>query len=120
MLRSLGCAALAASLLFCANPARADKPVLIATAEGSSLHITIRGVTDYCSTDAHTKVIRTARAIRILRERPSRVSSCFATRDVSFVLSDVTPGTYTISYERVPLVAPARALTVATATAVVP
>lgn len=118
MSRALASAVVAASLL-CATSARADRPVLVATAEGSDLHVTVKGVTDYCSTDARFDVIRKGSAIRIIRERPSRVSSCFATRDVSFVVKGVTAGTYTVTYERVPLVAPARTLTVATATAVV-
>ncbi|MBX3188508.1 MAG: hypothetical protein KF819_15945 [Labilithrix sp.] len=119
MFRPLASAALAAALLFFAGPAQADKPILEAAPHEKGLLVTVRGVTDYCTTNARTEVIRTGSAIRILRERPSHVSRCLRTGDVSFVVTDVAPGTYTITYERVPLVAPARPLTVATATAVV-
>lgn len=120
MFRSLAWGACLLSVATIASPAAADpRPVLVATSEGSELHVVVTGVTDYCATDADTMVLRSDGAIRIVRERPSRVSRCFATRDVTFVVKDVSPGTYRVTYERVPAVAPARALTVASGTAVV-
>ncbi len=100
--------------------AETPRPVIETTLEGTDLHVVVKSVTDYCRADADTTVFRSDGAIRIVRERPSHVSRCFATRDITFVVHDVAPGTYRVTYERVPLVAPARALTVASGTAVVP
>lgn len=121
MSRSLACAVVSALTLFTvALPASADpRPILETAVEGTDLRVTIKGVTDYCSTDADTMVLRGDGTIRIVRERPGHVSRCFATRDVSFLVKDVAPGTYRVTYERIPAVAPARALTVASGTAVV-
>jgi hypothetical protein len=105
--------------LFVSSPARADKAAITAARKGHDLEVVVHGVTDYCSTDAATQVLRTADTIRIVRERPHRVSRCFSSRDLTFTIAGVDPGTYTISYEQVPLVAPARALRVAWTTAFV-
>lgn len=40
-------------------------------------------------------------------------------RDVTFVVKDMPAGTYRVTYEQIPLVAPARALTLASTTATV-
>lgn len=124
MSRPLACVlvsvASALALTTLALPATADpRPILETTVQGQDVHVVVKGVTDYCSTDADIRVMKSDGAIRIVRERPSHVSRCFATRDVSFVVKDVAPGTYRVTYERVPAVAPARALTVASGTAVV-
>ena len=87
--------------------------------EGHDLTVVVHGVTDYCSTNAGTEVIRRGDSIRIIRDRPSRVSRCMGSRDVTFVIHDVPAGTYRVTYEQIPLVAPARALTLASTTAVV-
>jgi hypothetical protein len=100
-------------------PAHADRSVITATAEGHDLRVVVHGVTDYCSTNARTEVIRRGDTIRIIRERPSRVSRCMDRRDVTVVVNNVPAGTYRVSYEQIPLVAPARALTLGTTTAVV-
>lgn len=73
---------------------------------------------DYCKTDASTDVLRTSDTIRIVREQPSRVSRCFSQQDMSFVVKDVQPRRYTISYEMVPLVVPARPLRIAHVTTI--
>lgn len=122
MSRSLACALLSGlSLLTVALPSVAEpvRPILETTVEGSDLRVVVKGVTDYCSTDADTTVLRGDGTIRIVRDRPAHVSRCFATRDVAFIVKDVAPGTYRVTYERIPAVAPARALTVASGTAVV-
>jgi hypothetical protein len=108
--------------LFSTTPAQAEKPkpVITVTQEGKDLHITIQGVTDYCKSDASTDVLRTSDSIRIVRERPSHVSRCVGKQDMSFVVKDVEPGRYTISYEMVPLVAPARPLRIAHVTTTIP
>ena len=92
--------------------------MITAHAEGQDLRITVRGVTDYCSTNAKTDIIRRGNTIRIVRDRPTAVSRCVATQDKTFLIHDVAPGTYTVSYEQIPLVAPARALRLASTTAV--
>lgn len=114
----LGLAAFAVSVCF-AMPASADKAVMSVTPKGHDLEIVVRGATDYCSTNAGIEVIRKADTIRIIRSRPSRVSRCLTHRDITFVVHDVPAGTYAVSYEQIPLVAPARALKLASATAVV-
>lgn len=97
-----------------------DRPTITTALQGKDLIVTVHNVTDYCRTDADTEILRTSDSIRILRARPSKVaSSCFDTQDLSFVVKDVSPGRYVISYERMPLVAPARPRQVATATTVI-
>lgn len=109
---------LAATVLF-APSASADKPIITAVPEGQDLKVTVQGVTDYCVTHADTEIVRGDGAIRIVRGRPSRVSRCFATREMTFVIPNVPAGTYTISYEQIPLVAPARAVRIAQTTAII-
>jgi hypothetical protein len=103
-------------------PARAEKlerPSITTTMQGKDLHIVVHNVTDYCGADGQTEILRTADAIRILRDRPSRGSGCFETRDLEFTVTDLKPGSYMITYERMPLLAPARPRRVASAMAVV-
>jgi len=119
MIRLFASAAALAIGVCVSAPAHADRSVITATAEGHDLRVVVHGVTDYCSTDAHTEVIRRGETIRIIRERPSKVSRCMDRRDVTVVVRDLPAGTYRISYEQIPLVAPARALTLASMTAVV-
>jgi hypothetical protein len=118
MQRLLAFAALALGVCIAA-PAQAEKAAMTVTTEGHDLRVVVRGATDYCSTNAKTDVIRRGNSIRIVRDRPSRVSRCFTTKDVSFVVHDVPAGVYTVTYEQIPLVAPARALTLASTTTVV-
>ncbi len=118
MSRLLGLAALAVSVCF-AVPAQADRAVMSVTPEGHDLKVVVHGATDYCSTNAEIEVIRKGETIRLVRSRPSRVSRCMTSRDITLVVHDVPAGTYTVSYEQIPLVAPARALKLASATAVV-
>jgi hypothetical protein len=89
------------------------------TAEGRDLTVVVHGVTDYCSTNAKTDIVRRGETIRIVRDRPTVVSRCMTRRDVTVVIHDVAAGTYKISYEQIPLIAPARAMTVATTTTTV-
>src|SRR4051794_14344780 len=97
--------------------ARADRSMITTTmGEGHELTVVVHGVTDYCSTNAHTDVVRRGDTIRIVRDRPTVVSRCLTQRDLTFVIRDVPAGTYTISYEQIPLVAPARFLTLASTT----
>jgi hypothetical protein len=118
MLRRLAFAAILVPLV--AAPAAAGEPTTItAVARGDGLHVTVHGVTDYCVTHAETSVLRAEGVIRIVRERPWRVSRCFATRDVELDVAGVGPGTWLVTYEQVPLVAPARPIRVAHATTVV-
>jgi hypothetical protein len=118
MRRLLACSFLFAAIS-AAGAAHAARPLLTTTTEGKDLRIVVHGVTDYCSTDADTRIMRTSETIRIIRERPSRVSRCLAKTDMEFVVKDVEPGMYRVTYEQIPLVAPARALTIASTTAVV-
>lgn len=125
MLRILGRAAAIAVaviplLVSGAADAHERPTTLVAAAEGTHLSITIEAATDYCASDAVERVVRAPGSIRIIRDRPSRVSRCIATRDHTVMVGDVEPGTYVVTYERVPLVAPARALVVARTTVVVP
>lgn len=114
-------ALVASATLAVAPAATAQKKAAITTAvHGTDLEITIHGVTDYCSTHADTQVIRNSESIRIIRERPTRPSRCFSSDDVKFVVHDVAPGTYNVSYEQVPLVAPARPLRIAWTTTTIP
>ena len=114
-------ALVACTALSIAPAATAQKKALItATVSGTDLEITLKGVTDYCSTHADTQVIRNSESIRIIRERPTRPSRCFSSDDVKFVIHDVAPGTYNVSYEQIPLVAPARPLRIAWTTATMP
>ncbi|MDB4933579.1 MAG: hypothetical protein JWP87_551 [Labilithrix sp.] len=118
MHRLFACAALALGLSASA-PALADRSVITVTPEGHDLKVVVHGVTDYCTTNAHTEVVRRGDTIRIVRDRPTRVSRCMDRRDVTIVVHDVPAGTYKVSYEQIPLIAPARAMTIATATATV-
>lgn len=109
----------ALSIAIPANAAKLDKPTITTRVEGTDLHVTVHAVTDYCETDADTQILRTSDTIRILRERPHDVSRCIQTRDLNFVVKDVTPGRYAVTYERMPLLAPRRPIRVAWTTAVV-
>jgi hypothetical protein len=100
-----------------AVPAHADRSAITVTPEGHDLKVVVHNVTDYCTTNAHTDVVRRGDTIRIVRDRPTRVSRCLEQRDVTFVVHDVPAGTYTVTYEQIPLVAPARTMTIASTTA---
>jgi len=100
-------------------PASADRSVITVTEVGHDLTVVVHDVTDYCSTNAQTDVVRSGDRIRIVRDRPTRVSRCMERRDVTFVIRDVPAGRYTVSYEQIPLIAPARAMTVASTIAIV-
>jgi hypothetical protein len=121
-LSRLALAALVASTTLAVAPAATaqKKAIITTTVNGTDLEITLKGVTDYCSTHADTQVIRNSESIRIIRERPTRPSRCFSSDDVKFVVHDVAPGTYNVSYEQVPLVAPARPLRIAWTTTTIP
>jgi hypothetical protein len=120
MLHRLTLAATAVLLVAAPAAAAGPEPTTITVAtRGHDLHVTVHAVTDYCVTHAETSVLRTAGVIRIVRERPWRVSRCFATRDVELDVPEVGPGTWLVTYEQVPLVAPARPIRVAHATAIV-
>lgn len=111
---------LALAMTSTAAPARAEKlerPTITIAKKGEDLEIVVHNVTDYCVTNAVTQIVRTGDSIRILRDRPSKTSSCVETRDLVFVAPDVGAGRYTITYERLPLVAPIRWIRVATTTA---
>ena|SRR5260221_405720 len=118
MKRVVAPAVLVALVLF-APSASADKPILTAVSEGQDLKVTVQGVTDYCVTHADTEIVRGDGAIRIVRGRPWHVSRCFVTREMTFVIPNVPAGTYTVSYEQIPLVAPARAVRLVQTTAIV-
>jgi hypothetical protein len=94
-------------------PANADRSVITVTPSGHDLTVVVHDVTDYCSTNAQTDVVRHGDRIRIVRDRPTRVSRCMDRRDVTFVIHDVPAGRYTVTYEQIPLIAPARAMTIA-------
>src|SRR5436853_3260582 len=111
--------ALLAALLLFAPSASADKPILTAVYEGQDLKVTVQGVTDYCVTHADTEVIRSEGAIRIVRGRPWNPSRCFTTRDVELDVPSVGPGTWIVTYEQIPAVAPARPIRIAETTAFV-
>ena len=115
MHRLLALAALALGVSL-ASPAQADRSVITTRADGHQLTVVVHGVTDYCSTHAHTDVIRRENVIRIVRDRPTIASRCLTQHDLTFVIPDVPAGTYTVSYEQIPLVAPARFLKLASAT----
>ena len=103
------------------TPARADRlerPKITLAQRGNDLQIIVHNVTDYCA-NADTRIVRTSDSIRILRDRPGRASRCLESRDLTFLVSDVGPGRYTISYERLPLIAPLRWLQVASTTVLV-
>ena len=125
-MRLIACAGLATLFLSLslAPLAHAEKlerprPTITTVTEGHDLHVIVHDVTDYCSTDADTQILRTKESIRILHERPHHASRCIERQELTFVVKDVDPGRYTVSYERMPLVAPARPLTVASTTAFV-
>lgn len=118
MRRLLACSILFA-VLSTVGFAQAERPTVATTMEGRDLHIKVHGVTDYCSTDADTRLLRTSETIRIIRDKPYRASKCLAKTDMEFIVKDVEPGMYRVTYEQVPLVAPARALTIASTTTVV-
>jgi hypothetical protein len=115
--------ALAAAFVLTAAPtARADRldpPRITLAKKGNDLEVVVHNVTDYCVTNADTRIVRAGDAIRILRDRPSRVSRCLGTRDLTFVVPDVGAGRYTVTYERLPLIAPIRWMQVASTTAIV-
>lgn len=111
-------AALLAATTF-VRPAHAERTSISTSASGNDLFVVVHGLTDYCSSNAGTDILRQGDVIRIVRNRPTRVSRCVATRDVTFVVHDVAPGMYMISYEQLPLVAPARPLKLASTTAFV-
>ena len=115
MHRLLALAALALGVCV-ASPALADRSVITTSAQGRDLTVVVHGVTDYCSTNARTDVVRRGESIRIVRDRPTVVSRCMTTRDLTFVIHDVAAGTYTVSYEQIPLLAPARFMKLASAT----
>ena len=117
-MKRVAASAVLAAALFVAPSASADKPIITAVHDGPDLKVTVQGVTDYCVTHADTEIVRGDGAIRIVRGRPSHVSRCFATREMTFVIPNVPAGTYTISYEQIPLVAPARAVRIAQTTIV--
>lgn len=94
-------------------PASADRSVITVTPAGHDLTVVVHDVTDYCSTNAGTDVVVRGDRIRIVRDRPTRVSRCMDRRDVTFVIHDVPAGRYTVTYEQIPLIAPARAMTIA-------
>jgi hypothetical protein len=121
--RSIASAALAIALTatFLSPPARADKlerPKITVTKRGNDLEIVVHNVTDYCAS-AETRIVRTSDSIRIRRERPSKTSRCLETHDLTFIAPNVGAGRYTVSYERLPLIAPLRWIEVASTTAVV-
>jgi hypothetical protein len=102
-------------------PARANKlerPKITLTKKGNDLEIVVHNVTDYCA-HADTRIVRTGDSIRILRERPSKSSRCLETSDLTFIAPNVEAGRYTITYERLPLIAPLRWIQVASMTAIV-
>jgi hypothetical protein len=102
-----------------AGTASAEKSVIHTTIKGHDIEVVVHGVTDYCSTNADTEIIRRGDTIRIVRDRPSRVSRCMSSRDIALTIHDVPSGAYHVTYEQIPLVAPARALTLASTTAIV-
>ena len=116
MHRLLGSVALALGLSLAPSVAHADRPIITTTQQGTDLTVVVHNITDYCSTNASTDVIRRADSIRIVRDRPTIVSRCFSQRDLTFVVHDVKAGTYDISYEQIPYVAPARFLRLASTT----
>jgi hypothetical protein len=103
------------------TPASADKlarPTITLSKKGNDLEITVHNVTDYCA-NAETRIVRTGDSIRILRDRPAKSSRCLETHDLTFIAPNVGAGRYTISYERLPLIAPIRWMQVASTTALV-
>jgi hypothetical protein len=119
MHRLFASVAVLAACVCLASTAAADRSAITVTAEGHDLKVVVHNVTDYCSTNAQTDVVRRGDTIRIVRDRPTRVSRCMDQRDVSFVIHDVPAGTYTVSYEQIPMIAPARAIALASTTATV-
>jgi type II secretory pathway component HofQ len=118
MHRLLSVATLALGMCL-ALPAHAERSAITVTPEGHDLTVVVHNVTDYCTTNAHTDVVRRGSTIRIVRDRPTRVSRCMDQRDVTFVVHDVPAGTYTVTYEQIPLIAPARTMTIASTTTTV-
>lgn len=118
MHRSLAVAALALGVGV-SSPAQAGQSAITTTRQGQELTVVVHGITDYCSTNAHTDVVRHGDTIRIVRDRPTVVSRCLTVRDLTFVIRDLPAGTYTISYEQTPLLAPARFLKLASTTVIV-
>lgn len=116
-------AALAITLLATGLPATAsadklDRPKITVTKKGTDLEIVVHNVTDFCAT-ADTRIVRNGDSIRIRRERPSKSSRCLETSDLTFIAPNVEPGRYTITYERLPLIAPLRWIEVASTTALI-
>ena len=116
MHRLLAALTLGLGLLCSATPAHADRSVITTSGQGRELTIVVHGVTDYCLTNAKTDIVRHGELIRIVRDRPTVVSRCMTQRDLTFVIRDVPAGAYTISYEQIPLIAPARSMKVASTT----
>jgi hypothetical protein len=113
--------ALGLTLTFLPTSAQADKlerPKITFTKKGNDLEIVVHNVTDFCA-NAETRIVRTDDSIRILRERPSKASRCLETHDLTFIAPNVGAGRYTISYERLPLIAPLRWMQVASTTAII-
>lgn len=113
--------AVALTTTFLPTPARANKlerPKITLTKRGSDLEIVVHNVTDYCA-NAETRIVRTGDTIRILRERPSKAGRCLETHDLTFIAPNVEAGRYTISYERLPLIAPLRWIQVASTTTII-
>jgi hypothetical protein len=117
MHRLLAVTALAVGLSV-SGAAHAGRAFLTASTEGADLRVVVHGATDYCAGDAD--ILRTRDSIRIVRQRPTKASRCVTSSDASVLVRDVAPGTYTVTYERIPLVAPARTLKLASLTVVVP
>ena len=104
------------ALSFVPIPAEAGRSAITTSGGGDALTVVVHGITDYCSTNARTAVIVRETTIRIVRDRPTSASRCLTERDLTFLIRDVPPGTYTISYEQIPLIAPARFIKVASTT----
>ncbi|HEY8072654.1 MAG TPA: hypothetical protein VIF62_01050 [Labilithrix sp.] len=95
----------------------AERTTITTVPNGRDLHVTVHAVTDYCVTHADTEVIRNEGAIRIVRGRPWNPSRCFTTRDLEIDVPNVGPGSWLVSYEQIPAVAPARPIRIAETTA---
>ena len=117
-LSAIAVALMATFLPATASADKLDRPKITVTKKGNDLQIVVHNVTDFCAT-ADTRIVRNGDSIRILRERPSKSSRCLETSDLTFIAPNVEAGRYTISYERLPLIAPLRGIQVATTTALV-
>lgn len=101
-----------------ANADKLDRPRITVTKKGHDLEIVVHNVTDYCAT-ADTRIVRNGDSIRIRRERPAKSGRCLETSDLTFIAPNVEAGRYTITYERLPLIAPLRWMEVASTTALI-